>query len=211
MNGHVLIPKHNAWFPYTLSENELTVYSDGRISYSGNDFDVSILSDVSYLVANSTANSGHYIFFVNQIPFESPDDVIFGTSRKVRIYYQIEMIGRPSSFSKMVFESSELDYFYTTNHGVEKKITEGESERVFSITSIPHARNSKSFSFLIDGKTVNCTLGVSVTLHFKSKTPISLKTQLCCDFDPTNDMSVLLSIYNVVQRFLNFVCYTQLT
>ena len=206
-----MIPKHNAWFPYTLSENELTVYSDGRILHSDNDFNVSVLSDVSYLVANRAANSGHYIFFVSQIPFENVGDDVLYTSQKVQIYYHIEMIGKPLSFSKMVLESPELDYFYSTNHGIEPKTTEVEGEMLFSVTSVPHVRNSKSFSFVIDGETVKCTLGVSVTRHTKSKTPISLKAYLRCEFEPTNDVGMILRIYNIVRSFLNFICYRKNT
>ena len=107
----------------------------------------------------------------------------------------------------MAFSFNELDYFFTTYKFIENY------EHVFNrnkikIEIVPNKYN-ENFKFFYDNKEIVCKLGIMPKVKINDPRPLILKSYLLCQFEMTDDIDFLLSVFWVWYKLFIFLFYRQ--
>lgn len=163
--------------------------------------------DEPYLIGKCNENGKKIIFLTKQgSRIGSRNSVLYVTVLGYIICkYQREEI------SRMTFCSPEINCIYPVNQAFEYSFDRNSftTTGVFSLTTLDHTDTStEKQPFYIDDKEVLVRFSISRSLSSKiTESPISLKSAMTFDFEPTTDYAFILKLCRVAKEFIAFLCY----
>ena len=162
--------------------------------------------DLIYIKSPLSGNSnetGQTIIF-----FPSKDNVRnFGSTLIISVdYYIINKYDR-KKIDRIAIKGPEIDYIYPTTNAL-NKMNWGEDGDVIISTRTFKETTSEKESFKAIDKECLIYFGISVLGTYQTgKAPISLRSTMFIEFEPTDNYEFIIEILNVAKRFVQFLCY----
>lgn len=215
ITGYLHLDYINLLAPYIYEKGVLTVFTNNSFKADSENINIPpkliYKSELKYLVGNITKTGKTIVFFTENLPFDNgffgkKEIILAGTSTDVKVYQHLILENNDTHFNSMIMSCEELNHFYTTNHGIEQSFSfEEKTKRTITIKDVNETVSK--FNFKINNVDVNGSFFVGHTQRTKSKKPLELVTKLKLEFDDTNDIDFIFSIYACVKTFISVVCY----
>lgn len=206
MHGYVFSIEESCKYPFRFENGNITIYNrDAILVKNVEKYKIDLQSDLEYLIAEDIDTYRIKVFFVNNVPFTS-DNWNWASYESKPVYYYLELksLLHPISFNRIIFEFSELNFFYPVKNGFISGHNEGS---IFTIEPIPYQQTKQGFSFNLHGKPIELEFGVSGAYRFNNSAPLSFSSQLSCSFRDTKSISEIIDIYHIIKQLFYFLCH----
>lgn len=124
----------------------------------------------------------------------------------IKIQYIIYLDSQ-EPISRMSIYCKELNGIYDTRRSIERSNFNKNGEAEVKLKSFDKTQ-TENFKFVIKDKEVDCNLNISKTLYGKiTEYPVRIRSAINLNFEPIQDYSILPDIYNVIKKFIQYLCY----
>lgn len=131
---------------------------------------------------------------------------IFSDFIYVKIQYII-YLNSQEPISKISIYCKELNGIYDTRRAIEKNDFNKNGEAEVKLKSF-NKTQTDNFRFVIRDKEIECNLNISKTLYGKiTEYPVRIRSAITLNFEPVQDYSILSDLYNVIKKFIQYLCY----
>lgn len=121
-------------------------------------------------------------------------------------YYIINKYDR-KKIDRIAIKGPEIDYIYPTTNAL-NKIDWGEDGDVIISTRTFKETTTEKEKFKVIDKECLIYFGISVSGTYQTgKAPISLRSTMFIEFEPTDNYEFIIEILNIAKRFVQFLCY----
>lgn len=167
----------------------------------------SLKIDVPFFKGIGNENEHHYIF-LTQIGegIGSKNATLF-----INVLGYIEATSSMDKICKMSFASPEINCIHPVNQVIEYSYNYKEVSEtgVFSLkTSDFDSTTTEKREFIVDGKTVRVSFGISRGINTKiNEPPILINSSMNFEFEPTSDYDFVIRLWRIAREFIRFLCY----
>lgn len=131
---------------------------------------------------------------------------LFSDFLYIKIQYVI-YLNSLDPISRMSIYCKELNGIYDTRRAIERSNFNKNGEAEVKLKSFDKTQ-TENFRFVIKDKEVDCNLNISKTLYGKiTEYPVKIRSAITLNFEPTQDYSILADLYNVIKKFIQYLCY----
>ena len=124
----------------------------------------------------------------------------------IKIQYVI-YLNSQAPISRMSIYCKELNGIYDTRRTIERSNFNENGEAEVKLKSFDKTQ-TENFRFVIKDKEVDCNLNISKTLYGKiTEYPVRIRSAITLNFEPIQDYSILQDLYNVIKKFIQYLCY----
>ena len=124
----------------------------------------------------------------------------------IKIQYVI-YLNSQAPISRMSIYCKELNGIYDTRRAIERSNFNENGEAEVKLKSFDKTQ-TENFRFVIKDKEVDCNLNISKTLYGKiTEYPVRIRSAITLNFEPIQDYSILTDLYNVIKKFIQYLCY----
>ena len=124
----------------------------------------------------------------------------------IKIQYVI-YLNSQAPISRMSIYCKELNGIYDTRRAIERSNFNENGEAEVKLKSFDKTQ-TENFRFIIKDKEVDCNLNISKTLYGKiTEYPVRIRSAITLNFEPIQDYSILTDLYNVIKKFIQYLCY----
>ena len=207
IHGYIYVESRNRRFAYSFKDNLLTVYSKDSLPIQDKDkIDIQFKSKLPYVIGNDLDSGKNIVFFINSIPFDEGEPLIWSsTTKKVYYFFSFNSSWDNLGINNVDFSFKELDEFFLLDKGLKREIS--PKDRRFKIETVPYEETKENLEILVDGKTINVELGILQKIRGDSSRPLELSAVIACYFEKTLDIDFLLNIYSIFKRTFCFLCH----
>lgn len=109
--------------------------------------------------------------------------------------------------SGMTIYCKELNGIYDIRRAIEKNNFNKNGEAEVKLKSIDKTK-TENFKFVVKNKEIECNLNISKTLYGKiTEYPVKIRSAINLKFNQIHDYSFLVDLYNVIKKFIQYLCY----
>ena len=157
----------------------------------------------NYLVGQRLENYQNIVIIPSSKRISSS---IFNDYLYIEIQYII-YLNSQEPISRMSIYCNELNVIYDTRRAIEKSEFNTNGEVEVKLKSFNDTETDK-FKFKIRNKEIKCSLNISKTLYGKTtEYPVRIRSSIALEFEPIQDYSILSDLYNIIKRFIQYLCY----
>lgn len=121
-------------------------------------------------------------------------------------YYIISKYDR-ENIDRIAIKGTEITHIFPTTLAL-NKIDWKENGKINLTTKSFNETTTEKENFYIDNKKLSIYFGISISGSFKTaESPINLSSTMFIEFEPTNDYRFIIKILNVVEQFIQYLCY----
>ena len=130
-----------------------------------------------------------------------------GATLIVNIEYYIINKYEREIIDRIAIKGPEIDCVYPTTVALKKVGWGKDGEIVISTKSFKETTSEKE-KFVVNGKKCLIYFGITVSGSYQTgKSPISLKSTLFIEFEPTGCYEFIINLLNIAKEFVQFLCY----
>lgn len=130
----------------------------------------------------------------------------FSDLLSIKIQYVI-YLNSQEPISRMSIYCKELNGIYDIRRAIEKNNFNNNGEAEIKLKASDKTQTD-NFRFVIENKEIECHLNISRTLYGKiTEYPVKIRSAITLNFEPTQDYSILADLYNVIKKFIQYLCY----
>jgi hypothetical protein len=164
-----------------------------------------------FLIGKCNENGNKIVFITKQgSQLESINAILF-----VKITAYIVCKYDRDTIDRISFSSPEINCIHPINKAFNYTldIEDMQHNGVITIsTKSFETTTTEKQTFIVDEKSVKVYFGVSRGISTKiDEAPLSLNSSLMFEFEPTNDYSFILRLWNIAKCFIQFLCYRKNT
>lgn len=156
-----------------------------------------------YLIGQRSDNYLYIIFIPDSKEINTN---IFTDVLNIRVKHIIYM-DKIVPIDKVYIYCKELNAIYDLRKSIEKRgfNENGEAELVLK----PFEQNqAEKFEFIYKEKKVECDFNISKKLYGKiTEFPVQIRSQISLKFETTNNYTIISDLYDIVKKFIQFLCY----
>ena len=201
-------------FDFTLEEKRLKLIpTNGYEDIFQNEFREK-LDDGAY------TDKENYIeekYLVGQILDNYQTIVMIPKSKKIRssflsdfLFIKIQYViylNSQEPISRMHIYCKELNGIYDIRRAIERNCFNKDNGAEVKLKSFDTTQ-TENFRFVIRDKEINGNINISQTLYNKiTEYPVRLRSFITLNFEPIQDYSVLVELYNIIKKFIQYLCY----
>lgn len=183
----------NLYHYFEPNESEKNLFFDINIETKEKNYDI---------IAGYDFKKGKYVvFFVKNFSSD------YGLFYDVICYIILNDKTDALNTCGMAFSFNELDYFFPAQKSIDYNVQAYVRNKVK--IEVDANKCDEHFKFLYDNKEIICKLCIKPKVKINSPIPLILKSYLLCQFEMTNDIDFLLSIFWVWYKLFIFLFYRQ--
>ncbi len=192
--SHFTFKKGNLNLNYCcdLSESEKNLLFDISVEIKGN-YDI---------ITGYDFEKGNYVVFVVK---KFSNNIL--TFYNVICYIILKNKTDALNTCGMEFSFNELDCFFPAHKFINYNAYALSRNKVK--IEVDANKYDENFKFLYDNKEIKCKLGIKPKVKINSSNPLILKSYLLCQFEMTDDIDFLLSVFWVWYKLFVFLFYRQ--
>ena len=158
-----------------------------------------------YLIGQRSDNYQYIIFIPESKNIET---YFFKDLLYIRVKHIIYM-NKIVSIDKVNIYCEELNAIYDIRKSIEKQGFNENGESELRLKSFEENKAEK-FEFTYKDQKVECDFNISKTLYRKiTEFPVQIRSQISLKFDTTNNYMFISALYDIVKKFIQFLCYRE--
>ena len=131
---------------------------------------------------------------------------IFSDFLYIKIQYII-YLNNQEPISKISIYCKELNGIYDIRRAIEKNDFNKNGEAEVKLKSFDKTQTG-NFKFIFKDKEIVCNLNISKTLYGKiTEHPVRIRSAITLSFELIQDYSILSELYNIIEKFIQYLCY----
>lgn len=124
----------------------------------------------------------------------------------IRVKYIIYLNSR-DPISKLSIYCKELNAIYDIRKSIEKSEFNKNGEAEIKLKPFDENQAEK-FKFNLRDKNIECSFNISKTLYGKiTEFPVQIRSAISLNFESTDNYMIIADLYDVVNKFIQFLCY----
>ena len=182
----------------------------GTLNYKDIEFDFILEKDDLKLIPKNDYEKNFQKIFREELDngayIDKDNYSIFSDFLYIKIQYII-YLNNQEPISKISIYCKELNGIYDIRRAIEKNDFNKNGEAEVKLKSFDKTQTG-NFKFIFKDKEIVCNLNISKTLYGKiTEHPVRIRSAITLSFEPIQDYSILSELYNIIEKFIQYLCY----